>query len=177
MMCKLCGTIAKFRVNSLNSYRRILGLDPGLRHTGWGVIDVRGNVLTPVAHGVISSKADETAVRLNEIFVGISEVIKTHSPDEAAVEEVFLNKNPGSTLKLGMARGVALLVPAHFGLPVGEYSANKVKKSVVGAGHATKEQVSHMVCILLPKAAPVKLDAADALAVAICHAHHMRVPA
>lgn len=161
----------------MKNYKRILGIDPGLRHTGWGIIDVKGNTLTPVAHGVISSKKDAMSMRLNEIFLGISEVIKKHTPDEAAVEEVFLNKNPGSTLKLGMARGVALLVPAHFGLIVGEYSANKVKKSVVGVGHATKEQVSHMIGILLPKAAPVTLDAADALAVAICHAHHMGIPA
>lgn len=175
-MFKLCGIIAKFLVRFLKNCKRILGIDPGLCHTGWGVIDIKGNMLTPVAHGVISSKADEMAMRLNEIFKGISDVIGMYSPDEAAVEEVFLNKNPGSTLKLGMARGVALLAPAHFGLPVGEYSANKVKKSVVGVGHATKEQVSHMVCILLPKAAPVKLDAADALAVAICHAHHIGAP-
>lgn len=153
--------------------RRILGLDPGLRHTGWGVIDIKGNQLTHVAHGIISSSTDDAlSARLVELFQGLQEIIQQYQPMEAAVEETFVNNNPVSTLKLGMARGVVLMTPALFNLRVAEYPANKVKKSVVGVGHATKEQISHMVQVLLPKAAPVKLDAADALAIAICHSHH-----
>ncbi len=152
--------------------RRILGLDPGLRHTGWGIIELKGNQLFHVAHGVISSKEGELAHRLVELFKGLEKIIHTYQPMEAAVEETFVNNNPVSTLKLGMARGVVLMTPALFNLSVAEYPANKVKKTVVGVGHATKEQVSHMVQVLLPKAAPVKLDAADALAIAICHGHH-----
>lgn len=155
------------------SVRRILGLDPGLRHTGWGIIDLKGNQLTHVAHGVISSTtAMSLPERLVEIFKGLKTIIDEYQPAEAAVEETFVNNNPVSTLKLGMARGVVLMTPALFELKVAEYPANKVKKTVVGVGHATKEQVSHMVQVLLPKAAPVKLDAADALAIAICHGHH-----
>lgn len=155
------------------SVRRILGLDPGLRHTGWGIIDLKNNQLTHVAHGVISSTtASSLSERLVELFKGLKEIIDQYKPQEAAVEETFVNNNPVSTLKLGMARGVVLMTPALFELQVSEYPANKVKKTVVGVGHATKEQISHMVQVLLPKAAPVKLDAADALAIAICHGHH-----
>jgi crossover junction endodeoxyribonuclease RuvC len=153
--------------------RRILGLDPGLRHTGWGIVDIKGSQLTHVAHGVISSSSQkELAHRLVELYKGLEVIIHQYKPMEAAIEETFVNNNPVSTLKLGMARGVVLMTPALFNLTVAEYPANKVKKSVVGVGHATKEQVSHMVQVLLPKAAPVKLDAADALAIAICHGHH-----
>ncbi len=153
--------------------RRILGLDPGLRHTGWGIVDIKGSQLIHVAHGVISSSSKgELAHRLVELYKGLETIIHQYKPMEAAVEETFVNNNPVSTLKLGMARGVILMTPALFNLTVAEYPANKVKKSVVGVGHATKEQVSHMVQVLLPKAAPVKLDAADALAIAICHGHH-----
>jgi crossover junction endodeoxyribonuclease RuvC len=152
--------------------RRILGLDPGLRHTGWGIVEITGNQLVHVAHGVISSSSGELASRLVQLFKGVERIIHQYAPAEAAVEETFVNNNPVSTLKLGMARGVILMTPALFGLQVSEYPANKVKKAVVGVGHATKEQVSHMVQVLLPKAAPVKLDAADALAIAICHGHH-----
>jgi crossover junction endodeoxyribonuclease RuvC len=152
---------------------RILGLDPGLRHTGWGVIDVAGNRLTHVADGVASAPADlPLAERLVLLFRQVNEVLERFRPDEAAVEETFVNKNPASTLKLGVARGVVLLAPAERGLKVAEYSANLVKKSVVGAGHAEKAQVQLMVRRLLPGCAVVKADAADALAVAICHAHH-----
>lgn len=151
---------------------RILGLDPGLRHTGWGIVTIYGNKLEHIAHGVISSSAADLPKRLCEIFEGIKKIVHEHRPQEAAVEETFVNNNPVSTLKLGMARGIALMVPALFGLKVSEYPANKVKKAVVGVGHASKEQVSHMVQVLLPKAAPVKLDAADALAIAICHSNH-----
>ncbi len=154
---------------------RLIGLDPGLRHTGWGVIDVTGNRLTHVADGAVHSDGDlSLAERLTQLHDALTMVIERHRPDEAAVEEVFVNKNPASTLKLGMARGVALLVPARAGLPVAEYPTNLVKKSVVGAGHADKKQVQVMVRMLLPGAELASADAADALAVAICHAHHMQ---
>jgi crossover junction endodeoxyribonuclease RuvC len=152
---------------------RVLGLDPGLRHTGWGVIDVAGNRLSHVADGVVHAPIDlALSERLVSLFRQLSEVLERFRPDEAAVEETFVNKNPASTLKLGVARGVVLLVPAERGVPVAEYSANLVKKSVVGAGHAEKEQVQQMVRRLLPGCAIDEPDAADALAVAICHAHH-----
>ena len=152
---------------------RVLGLDPGLRHTGWGVIDVDGNRLTYVADGVASAPTDlPLGERLVALFRQVGEVMERFRPDAAAVEETFLNKNPASTLRLGAARGVVLLAPAERGVPVSEYSANLVKKSVVGAGHAEKTQVQMMVRRLLPGCAVVKADAADALAVAICHAHH-----
>ncbi len=152
---------------------RFLGLDPGLRHTGWGVIDAAGNRLRHVADGAVhSSEARPLAERLVELHDGLARVIAEYRPDEAAVEESFVNKNPTSTLKLGLARGVALLVPALAGLAVHEYPANLVKKSVVGVGHAAKEQVQMMVRRLLPGAVIGTADAADALAVAICHAHH-----
>src|SRR5690348_1587922 len=152
---------------------RLLGLDPGLRHTGWGVIDVQGNRLVHVADGVAHAREGRPlAERLVELYRALNAVLDRHAPDEAAVEETFVNKNPASTLKLGLARGVALLAPAERGLPVFEYSANLIKKSVVGAGHADKAQVQMMVRRLLPGCAIATPDAADALAVAICHAHH-----
>ena len=151
---------------------RLIGLDPGLRLTGWGVIDVKGNRLRHVAHGVVKVSADQTlAERLNELFEGIAAVIQVQQPAEAAVEETFVNTNPGTTLKLGQARGVVMLAPARAGLKVFEYAANLVKKSVVGAGHADKRQIAMMVGRLLP-GVDATADAADALAVAICHAHH-----
>lgn len=150
---------------------RILGLDPGLRHTGWGIIESSGSSLTHIAHGVIKAAVDtELSIRLNVLFQGLEDVLIQYKPDEAAVEETFVNKNPASTLKLGMARGVVLLAPSRFGIPVGEYSANRVKKTLVGAGHAQKDQVAQMVRFFLPAAGAVTKDAADALAVAICHA-------
>src|SRR5580693_9439597 len=152
---------------------RVLGLDPGLRHTGWGVIDATGNRLIHIANGVVHAATDlPLAMRLVSLFRQITSVLERFQPDEAAVEETFVNKNANSTLKLGVARGVVLLVPAERGLAVAEYSANQVKKSVVGAGHAEKSQVELMVRRLLPGCTVVKADAADALAVAICHAHH-----
>jgi crossover junction endodeoxyribonuclease RuvC len=152
---------------------RVLGLDPGLRHTGWGVIDVAGNRLNHVADGVVHAPTDlPLAERLVALFRQLTAVLERFRPDEAAVEESFVNKNAASTLKLGVARGVVLLAPAEHGVPVAEYSANLVKKSVVGAGHAGKEQVQLMVRRLLPGCAIAEADAADALAVAICHAHH-----
>ncbi len=153
---------------------RVLGLDPGLRHTGWGVIDVAGNRLSHVADGVVHAPTElPLAERLVALFRQLCEVLEQFRPDEAAVEETFVNKNAASTLKLGVARGVVLLAPAERGLPVAEYSANLIKKSVVGAGHAEKEQVQMMVRRLLPGCTTMKADAADALAVAICHAHHV----
>jgi crossover junction endodeoxyribonuclease RuvC len=152
---------------------RVLGLDPGLRHTGWGIIDVAGNRLTHVADGVIHAAIDASlATRLVTLFRQITAVVEQFRPDEAAVEETFVNRNPSSTLRLGVARGVVLLAPAECGLPVAEYSANLVKKAVVGAGHAEKSQVQLMVRRLLPGCDSGEPDAADALAVAICHAHH-----
>ena len=151
---------------------RLIGFDPGLRLTGWGVIDVDGNRLRHVAHGVVKVAADRSlAERLNLLFDGVAAVVAAHAPQEAAVEETFVNVNPGSTLKLGQARGVVMVVPARAGLPVFEYAANLVKKSVVGAGHADKHQIAMMVGRLLP-GVEATADAADALAVAICHAHH-----
>jgi crossover junction endodeoxyribonuclease RuvC len=152
---------------------RIIGLDPGLRRTGWGVIDVAGNRLSYVAHGhVASTGADTLAERLCELFEGLNRVIEEHQPDAAAVEETFVNKNPTSTLKLGQARGAVLLAAATSGLAVAEYPPNLIKKSIVGTGHADKRQVVMMVGTLLPGAGALGEDAADALAVAICHAHH-----
>jgi crossover junction endodeoxyribonuclease RuvC len=152
---------------------RVLGLDPGLRHTGWGVIDVAGNRLSYVADGVAHAPTDlPLAERLVALFRQVIDVLERFRPDEAAVEETFVNNNAASTRKLGVARGVVLLAPAERGLPVAEYSANLVKKSVVGAGHADKAQVQMMVRRLLPGCAIATPDAADALAVAICHAHH-----
>ncbi|MFM2045558.1 MAG: crossover junction endodeoxyribonuclease RuvC [Pseudomonadota bacterium] len=151
---------------------RILGLDPGLRHTGWGVIDVTGNRLSFVADGAIHTDEKETlSRRLERLHDGILAVIESWRPDEAAVEETLANKNPASTMKLGMARGIALLVTARAGLPVEQYLPMIVKKSVVGTGHADKVQVQHMVRMLLPGSQTTSADAADALAVAICHAH------
>ncbi|HUB94640.1 MAG TPA: crossover junction endodeoxyribonuclease RuvC [Stellaceae bacterium] len=157
---------------------RLLGLDPGLRRTGWGVIDAQGNHLVHVADGIVSVRAEGAlADRLTSLFRGLNDVLERFRPDEAAVEESFVNKNPSSTLKLGVARGVALLAPAERGIPVLEYSANLVKKSVVGVGHAEKAQVQMMVRRLLPGCLISGADAADALAVAICHAHHAQTGA
>jgi crossover junction endodeoxyribonuclease RuvC len=151
---------------------RILGLDPGLRRTGWGVVIVDGARLAHVAHGVIAPKDTlPFAERLLVLFEAISEVVALHGPDEAAVEETFMNNNAASALKLGHARACAMLAPARAGLPVAEYAATVVKKSVVGTGAADKAQVSWMIARLLPTAGPTTADAADALAVAIAHAH------
>lgn len=153
--------------------RRILGLDPGLQRTGWGMITVDGPRLSHLGHGVVTSDSgDDLPTRLTSLFQGLQGIISNWAPDEAAVEETFVNKNPVSTLKLGSARGVVVLAPALAGLHVGEYPANLVKKSVVGAGHADKDQVLMMINTLLPTAKVTSPDAADALAVAICHAHH-----
>lgn len=154
---------------------RILGLDPGLRHTGWGVIDVQGNHLRHIADGRISPPASlSLPERLAFLDRELETLLATWQPDTAAVEETFVNKNAASTLKLGQARGVVLLAPARKGLFVAEYATNLVKKSVVGTGHAEKGQVAMMVGVLLNIRHEGSADAADALAVAICHAHHYR---
>ena len=156
---------------------RLLGIDPGLRTTGWGIIESRGNRLSYIADGVVRSTATlPLSQRLLQLYDGLAEVIEKFAPDEAAVEETFVNKNGASTLKLGQARGIALLVPARFALPVAEYPANLVKKSVVGVGHADKGQIQMMVRTLLPSSLATSADAADALAIAICHAHHRTAP-
>lgn len=152
---------------------RILGLDPGLRKTGWGVVVSEGTKLAFVACGVVESDEKRPlAERLKQLHHGIAGVIAAHQPEEAAVEETFVNRDPQSALKLGQARGVALVVPALAGLAVAEYAANLVKKTVVGVGHADKKQVQAMIRVLLPRAEAKSADAADALAVAICHAQH-----
>ncbi len=152
---------------------RILGIDPGLRRTGWGVIDIEGNRLIYVACG--SAHTDDKAAlgdRLVTLHDELMRVVAEFRPDEAAVEATFVNKDGAATLKLGQARGIALVVPARAGVPIAEYAPNQVKKTIVGAGHGDKAQIRMMLGILLPKADPKTHDAADALAIAITHAHH-----
>jgi len=153
---------------------RVLGIDPGLRNTGWGVIAVEGPRLRHVANGIVRSEAGELAARLLVLYRGLRAVIAEHAPDAAAVEQTFVNKDATGTLKLGQARGIALLAPAEAGLAVGEYAPNAVKKAVVGVGHAGKDQVEYMVRFQLPGVVLAGADAADALAIAICHAHHLQ---
>ncbi len=153
---------------------RVLGIDPGLRNLGWGVIDAVGSRLSHVANGVIHSEGDDLAARLLSLHSALTRVLAAYQPDAAAVEQTFVNKDAVATLKLGQARGIALLVPAQAGLAVGEYAPNAVKKAVVGVGHADKIQVAHMVRFQLPGVELAGPDAADALAVAICHAHHLQ---
>ncbi len=152
---------------------RIIGIDPGLRRTGWGVIDTIGNSLKFVASGTVTSDGDlDLASRLCQLHDGLAEVVHAYKPDEAAVEQTFVNKDAVATLKLGQARGVVMLVPARAGLPVSEYAPNAVKKSVIGVGHGDKKQIHMMLKILMPKVEFRGDDAADALAIAICHAHN-----
>lgn len=156
---------------------RVLGIDPGLRNLGWGVIEADGSRLSHVANGVCQSdSAEDLAQRLLSLHEQLTDVFARFQPDTAAIEQTFVNKDAVGTLKLGQARGVALLVPAQFGIPVGEYAPNKVKKTVVGVGHAAKQQVDHMVKMQLPGVTITGPDAADALAIAICHAHYSRGP-
>ncbi len=153
--------------------RRILGLDPGLTHTGWGLIESAGSHLRFIAAGAVSTTpAEELPARLRHLHEALAALIREWTPDEAAVEHTYVNKNPAAALKLGQARGVVLLAPALAGLPVAEYQAMEVKRAVVGTGHADKTQVQDMVKRLLPGAVLKRADAADALAIAICHAHH-----
>lgn len=152
---------------------RIIGIDPGLVRTGWGVIEADGVRLSYLASGTIRPRTDiELAARLAALFAGLDEVLNRWRPHEAAVEQTFVNRDGLATLKLGQARGIALLVPARAGLSVAEYAPNAVKKTVVGSGHAEKSQIRTMLKFLLPKANPDSDDAADALAIAITHAHH-----
>jgi len=152
---------------------RILGIDPGLRRTGWGVIEMTGTSLTFVGAGTVkSTDTSSLAERLLELHVGLCAILDAQVPHEAAVEQTFVNRDATATLKLGQARGIALLVPASRGLPVAEYAPNLVKKTVVGSGHGDKKQIRMMVSVLLPKAKVDSDDAADALAIAITHAHH-----
>lgn len=157
---------------------RILGIDPGLQRCGWGIIDSEGHALRFVACGhILTVPADDLARRLAAVHEGLLQVIKTYEPGSAAIEETFVNANPASALKLGQARGVAMAVPALCGLSVSEYSANTIKKSIVGAGHAAKAQMGMMVKVLLPACGTPTADEADALAVAITHAHYAQSPA
>ncbi|WP_423724795.1 crossover junction endodeoxyribonuclease RuvC [Aurantimonas marianensis] len=152
---------------------RIIGIDPGLRRTGWGVVETLGNSLRFVASGTVTSDNKlDLASRLRQLHDGLTEVIHHYQPDEAAVEQTFVNKDAVATLKLGQARGIAMLVPALAGLPVAEYAPNAVKKAVIGVGHGDKKQIHMMVKVLMPKASFDTDDAADALAIAICHTHH-----
>jgi crossover junction endodeoxyribonuclease RuvC len=152
---------------------RILGIDPGLRRTGWGVIAIEGNRLMFLACGSVATEdRGGLAIRLLAIHDGLRRVVDAHAPDEAAVEATFVNKDAAATLKLGQARGIAMLVPAIAGLPVAEYAPNLVKKTIIGVGHGEKAQIRMMLGVLLPKADPHTHDAADALAIAITHAHH-----
>jgi len=152
---------------------RLLGIDPGLRFTGWGVIESDGNRLRHIADGVIATdNVDPVPTRLKTLHDALVELLGLHQPAEAAVEETYVNRNGTATLKLGYARGIALLAPALAGIPVAEYAAKTVKMAVVGTGGADKNQVAVMVRRLLPGASIRRADAADALAVAICHAHH-----
>ena len=151
---------------------RVLGIDPGLRNMGWGVIEAQGTRISHVANGIAKSAGDDLGARLLSLFEQLADVIHEFQPDTAAVEQTFVNKDAVGTLKLGQARGIAMLVPARAGIPVGEYAPNAVKKAVVGVGHAAKQQIDHMVRLQLPGVKIAGADAADALAIALCHAHH-----
>lgn len=155
---------------------RILGIDPGLRRTGWGAIACKGNAVTFLGAGTVASDAsDSLAERLAALHAGLTAIIDELGPHEAAVEQTFVNRDASATLKLGQARGVALLAPAQVGIPVSEYAPNQVKKTVIGVGHGDKKQIRVMVKVLLPKAEFDSDDAADALAIALCHAQHRSV--
>jgi len=152
---------------------RIIGIDPGLRRTGWGIVEVAGNRLSFLGCGSVTTREqDGLAERLLTIHDGLARIVDEFKPHEAAVEATFVNKDAKATLKLGQARGIAMVVPARAGVPVAEYAPNVVKKSIVGAGHGDKAQVRMMIGVLLPKADPRSDDAADALAIAVTHAHH-----
>ena len=151
---------------------RVIGIDPGLRNMGWGIVDVDGPRLRHVANGIAKSEGKDLGKRLLSLHAQLTDVVLTYAPDAAAVEQTFVNKDGAGTLKLGQARGIAMLVPAQAGLEIGEYAPNAVKKAVVGVGHAQKQQVEHMVKLQLPGVIIAGADAADALAIAICHAHH-----
>jgi crossover junction endodeoxyribonuclease RuvC len=153
---------------------RVLGIDPGLRNAGWGVIEAEGSVIRHVGNGVCTSRGATLAERLNSLFDQLNDIVELYAPNAAAVEQTFVNKDGASTLKLGQARGIALLVPARAGLAVGEYAPNHIKKTVVGVGHAAKPQVDAMVRLQLPGVEIAGPDAADALAIALCHLVHLQ---
>ena len=153
---------------------RVLGVDPGLRNMGWGVIEAVGSRITHVATGVCHSEGEDLATRLLSLYEQMTDVVATYQPEAAAVENTFVNKDGVGTLKLGQARAIALLVPAQAGISVAEYAPNKVKKTIVGVGHADKGQIDHMVRLQLPGVKIAGADAADALAIALCHAHYAR---
>ena len=155
---------------------RILGIDPGLRRTGWGVVEIVGNRLTFIGCGSVTTNDREAlSLRLLAIHDGLGRILDEFRPDEAAVEATFVNKDAQATLKLGQARGIAMVVPAKAGVTIAEYAPNLIKKTIVGVGHCDKSQIRMMLGVLLPKAAPGSHDAADALAIAITHAHHRRI--
>ena len=151
---------------------RVIGIDPGLRNMGWGIVDISGTKYSHVANGVCKSTGTELSDRLLSLHEQLTKIFQQFSPETAAVEQTFVNKDGAGTLKLGQARGIAMLVPAQFGLQIGEYAPNTVKKVVVGVGHADKKQVDHMVRLQLPSADIAGPDAADALAIALCHGHY-----
>ena len=153
---------------------RIIGIDPGLRNLGWGIIESHGSKLSHVANGIVKSQGTDLGDRLLCLFDGLTRIFAEFTPDAAAVEQTFVNRDGAGTLKLGQARGIAMLVPARAGLTVGEYAPNTVKKTVVGVGHADKGQIDHMVRLQLPGVDIAGPDAADALAIAICHAHMLQ---
>ncbi len=153
---------------------RVLGIDPGLRNMGWGVIEVIGAKIRHVANGICHSEVGDLGDRLLALHSQLTAVIAAHAPDAAAVEQTFVNKDGVGTLKLGQARGIAMLVPAQAGIKIGEYAPNAIKKAIVGVGHADKDQIAHMVRLHLPGVVINGADAADALAIAICHAHHLQ---
>ncbi|UWQ17564.1 crossover junction endodeoxyribonuclease RuvC [Jannaschia sp. M317] len=153
---------------------RVLGIDPGLRNCGWGIIDVDGPRLRHIANGTVRPEGRDMGTRLLNLHKGLSAVVIRHAPDAAAVEQTFVNRDGTGTLKLGQARGVAVLVPAQAGILVGEYGQSTIKKAVVGTGSAAKQQVAHMVQMQLPGCKPDSPDAADALAIALCHAFHLQ---
>src|SRR5579863_6111 len=162
-----------YELSSMTRPIRILGIDPGLRRTGWGMVEIAGNALSFLGCGsVTTDNRDALATRLLAIHDGLIRILDEFRPDEAAVEATFVSKDARATLKLGQARGIAMVVPARAGVPVAEYAPNLIKKSIVGAGHGDKAQVRMMIGVLLPKADPGSDDAADALAIAVTHAHH-----
>ncbi|SNT34262.1 crossover junction endodeoxyribonuclease RuvC [Tropicimonas sediminicola] len=153
---------------------RVIGIDPGLRTLGWGVIQVDGSRLTHVANGLCCSAGTDLGARLLSLFEQLTDIIARFAPSAAAVEQTFVNRDGAGTLKLGQARGIAMLVPAKAGLPIGEYAPNAVKKAIVGVGHADKKQIAHMMGVHFPGVKLAGPDAADALAIAVCHAHHLQ---
>ncbi len=153
---------------------RVVGIDPGLRNMGWGIIAVSGSRISHIANGVCHGEGEALSDRLLSLHLALTDVLASHAPDAAAIEQTFVNKDGAGTLKLGQARGVAMLAVAQAGLRVGEYAPNAVKKAVVGVGHADKRQILHMVQLQLPGCKVAGPDAADALAIAICHAHHLQ---